>query len=93
MSQSEYWGYNASSWKLKAKLNAGDEWTVIDEQTDNTDWLNKQEYDYTKAEMSVTVTALFNLKKKNQPYQYFRLEISKKGHSNRVLDVKFKPLF
>jgi hypothetical protein len=92
MSQSEYWGYNASSWKLKAKLNAGDEWTVIDEQTDNTDWLDKS------TGHLVRRTALFNLKEKNQPYQYFRLEITKKclglqGESSAWLIVKFKPLF
>ena len=87
MSQSSLLKYHACSWKLKAKLNAGDEWTVIDEQTDNTDWLDKGTGHVPMR------TALFNLKEKNQPYQYFRLEITKKGESSRWLDVKFKPLF
>ena len=79
--------YHACSWKLKAKLNAGDEWTVIDEQTDNTDWLDKS------TGHVVRRTALFNLKEKNQPYQYFRLEITQKSESSELLLVKFKPLF
>ena len=90
MSKSNYSKYFASSWKLKAKLNAGDEWTVIDEQTDNTDWLVTDAFNY--------VSPLFHLKEKNQPYQYFRLEITKKclglqGESSAWLIVKFKPLF
>lgn len=95
MTQTDYWGFYASSWKLKAKLNAGDEWTVIDEQTDNTDWLKKVEYDVTDKQGSVCVTARFNLKEKNQPYQYFRLEITKKAKSTPIyrLKAKFKPLF
>jgi hypothetical protein len=86
MSQSSIF-YHACSWKFKAKLNAGDEWTVIDEQTDNTDWLDKS------TGHVVMRTALFNLKEKNQPYQYFRLEITKKSESSELLLVKFKPLF
>lgn len=87
MNQTCWPKYYPCSWKLKAKLNAGDEWTVIDEQTDNTDWLDKTD------SYAAGRTALFNLKEKNQPYQYFRLEITKKGWSSELLLVKFKPLF
>jgi hypothetical protein len=56
------------SWKLKAKLNEGDEWTLIDEQKDCDPWTDNNEY---------SRCAKFDLKEKNKPWQYYRLEVTK----------------
>ncbi len=55
------------SWKLKAKLNEGDEWTLIDEQKDCDPWTSNE---YSRC-------AKFDLKEKNKPWQYYRLEVTK----------------
>ena len=64
------------SWKLKAKLNEGDEWTLLDEQKDNNDPWNGDDDPRCIS---------FDLKEKNKPWQYYRLEITKKSsHINRA---------
>ena len=62
------------SWKLFAKLNPEDEWTLLDEQKDNDKWYSSQ--------WLTTRTAQFDIKEKNQPWQYYRMEVTKKGSKN-----------
>lgn len=66
------------TWKLYAKLNAGDEWTLLDQQIDNTSWYMRY-YD----EFGPSPT-LFKLSKR-QPWQYYRLEVTKKSQNDKYL--------
>lgn len=85
-------GYNPecgpADWKILAKLNEGDAWTVIDEQTNHPDWY----YDGTAA-----VGPWFDyieLQQKDQSWQYYRLEITKKRSADYVFCLqKFKLLY
>ena len=67
------------SWKLKAKLNEGDEWTLLDEQNDNNNWYSGDIY--------WPVTTKFDIRVKNQPWQYYRLEITRKTNNNDELII------
>ncbi|MBO6074315.1 MAG: hypothetical protein J6P74_04170 [Paludibacteraceae bacterium] len=74
------------SWKLYAKLNEGDSWTLLDEQKDNKDWYG-HEYFYPRS-------AKFDIRVKNQPWQYYRLEVTKKSTKDKLLSIKtFKLLY
>ena len=73
------WGYeftnhyrNGSpcSWKLMAKLNEGDEWTVIDEHENDSGWIRT-------ADHAADYTDVFVLKEKDKPYRYYRWEVTK----------------
>ena len=66
-----------SSWKLKAKLNAGDDWTVIDEH--NNDY-------WTEGYGSCTY---FKLKVQNKSWKYYRLEITEKASSKQLLNINY----
>ena len=68
------------SWKLKAKLNEGDEWTLLDEQIDNNQWYGYSSYGY-----SLPNSTKFDIRVKNQPWQYYRLEVTKKSIKNNNL--------
>ena len=59
-----YPGRNPKNWTLKAKVNSGDAWTVIDTKTDNTDM---PEANYSSVDFETDVQGM---------YQYFRLEVS-----------------
>ena len=59
-----YPGRNPKNWTLKAKVNSGDAWTVIDTKTDNTDM---PAANYSSVDFETDVRGL---------YQYFRLEVS-----------------
>lgn len=65
-----------ADWKLKAKLNEGDEWILIDEQTNKNDWMTNGLYDY------------FKLKETDRPWRYFRLEITKTGESSNGVHIQ-----
>lgn len=67
------------SWKLKAKLNEGDEWTLLDEQNDNNNWYSDNIYK--------PATTKFDIRVKNQPWQYYRLEFTRKTHDNYDLII------
>ena len=74
------------SWKLKAKLNEGDEWTLLDEQNDNRNWYSN--------ELGWPATTKFDIRVKNQQWQYYRLEITKKASPNNILILNnFKLLY
>lgn len=74
---------NPVSWKLYAKLNAGDEWTLLDEQKDNFEWI--QEW--------FCLTTKFNVRQK-KPWQYYRLEVSRlEDASNNSGFVNIKLLY
>lgn len=77
----DYYGdfFTASpvSWKLYAKLNEGDNWTLLDRQTDNTNWYGN---DYAAG----PYPTLFKVSQK-QPWQYYRLEITKKSKKTEFL--------
>ena len=74
------------TWKLYAKLNEGDEWTLLDQQIDNTSWYMT----YLDDGPSPT---LFKLSKR-QPWQYYRLEVTKKSQNDETLSFQnFKLLF
>ena len=78
--------YVPVSWKLKAKLNEGDEWTLLDEQKDNTKWY--------ATEYPRLHSAQFDIRVKNQPWQYYRLEVTKKSSKNNTLGfLNFKLLY
>ena len=64
------------SWKLKAKLNEGDEWTLLDEQKDNNQWCEST-WD--------AISTIFDIRVKNQPWQYYRLEVTKKSRESNIL--------
>ena len=83
-----HWAFYPASWKLKAKLNEGDDWKVIDEQTNNTDWLYKKDEG-----AGCECTAQFDLKEKNKSYQYYRLEITQKSDWSNNLFAIFKLLY
>lgn len=70
------------SWKLYAKLNESDEWTLLDEQYDNTNWYEK---DNIFATSPYPTTFKVNQKK---PWQYYRLEITKKSQKNNALNFQ-----
>lgn len=73
------------SWKLKAKLNEGDEWTLLDEQNDNNQWCESN-WD--------PISTKFDIRVKNQPWQYYRLEVTKKSIKNNNLYFEnFKLLY
>jgi len=74
-------GYHAVpvTWKLYAKLNEGDEWTLLDEHYNNFIW-----YEYEHGDVSGPYPTLFNVSEK-QPWQYYRLEITKKSLKNKLL--------
>ena len=59
-----YPGRNPKNWTLKAKVNSGDAWTVIDTKTDNTDM---PAANYSSVDFETDVRGM---------YQYFRLEVS-----------------
>jgi hypothetical protein len=59
-----YSGRNPKNWTLKAKVNSGDAWTVIDTKTDNTDM---PAANYSSVDFETDVQGM---------YQYFRLEVS-----------------
>ena len=59
-----YPGRNPKNWTLKAKVNSGDAWTVIDTKTDNTDM---PAANYTSVDFETDVQGM---------YKYFRLEVS-----------------
>jgi len=59
-----YPGRNPKNWTLKAKVNSGDAWTVIDTKTDNTDM---PAANYSSVDFETDVRG---------KYQYFRLEVS-----------------
>ena len=59
-----YPGRNPKNWTLKAKVNSGDAWTVIDTKTDNTDMPPAND---SSVNFETDVQGL---------YQYFRLEVS-----------------
>ena len=59
-----YPGRNPKNWTLKAKVNSGDAWTVIDTKTDNTDM---PAANYSSVDFETDVQGM---------YQYFRLEVS-----------------
>ncbi len=65
-----YSGRNPKNWTLKAKVNSGDAWTVIDTKTDNTDM---PAANYSSVDFETDVQGM---------YQYFRLEVStiQSGH-------------
>ena len=69
------------SWKLKAKLNEGDNWTTIDEQNDCDPWTDK---DYWSR------CAKFDLKVKNQQWQYYRLEVTKNSQYTITVDKEWE---
>lgn len=74
------------SWKLKAKLNEGDEWTLLDEQKDNTKWYND--------EADKPFSTQFGLKVKNQSWLYYRLEVTTRTRkSNRLNFQNLKLLY
>ena len=77
--------YSPISWKLLGKLNEGDEWTLLDEKIDNKAWLPRTPWgQYAKYDLIV----------KNQPWQYYRLEITKKyAKSDRLCIRRFKLLY
>jgi hypothetical protein len=73
------------SWKLKAKLNEGDEWTLLDEQKDNNQWC-EPEWN--------SISTKFDIRVKNQPWQYYRLEVTKKSAESDDLTIEnFKLLY
>ncbi len=73
------------SWKLKAKLNEGDEWTLLDEQKDNSQWCDSN-WDPNSTK--------FDIRVKNQPWQYYRLEVTKKLlNNNNLYFENFKLLY
>ena len=75
------------TWKLYAKLNEGDEWTLLDQQIDNTDWYVSYSYD------GGPYPTLFKVSQR-QPWQYYRLEVTKKSRNNKYLNFQnFKLLF
>jgi hypothetical protein len=87
------WAYELSggmsavpvSWKLKAKLNEGDEWTLLDEQNDNSQWC-ETEWN--------SISTKFDIRVKNQPWQYYRLEVTKKSAESDDLTIEnFKLLY
>ena len=59
-----YSGRNPKNWTLKAKVNSGDAWTVIDTKTDNTDM---PAANCSSVDFETDVQGM---------YQYFRLEVS-----------------
>ena len=59
-----YPGRNPKNWTLKAKVNSGDAWTVIDTKTDNTDMPPAND---SSVNFETDVQGM---------YQYFRLEVS-----------------
>lgn len=59
-----YPGRNPKNWTLKAKVNSGDAWTVIDTKTGNTDM---PAANYSSVDFETDVQGM---------YQYFRLEVS-----------------
>ena len=59
-----YPGRNPKNWTLKAKVNSGDAWTVIDTKTDNTDM---PAANYSSVDFETDVQGM---------HQYFRLEVS-----------------
>ena len=59
-----YSGRNPKNWTLKAKVNSGDAWTVIDTKTDNTDMPPAND---SSVNFETDVQGM---------YQYFRLEVS-----------------
>ena len=76
------------TWKLKAKLNEGDEWTVIDEQTDCDPWYDKDHKDWRSPAVK------FDVKEKNKSWQYYRLEVTKKATNEpNFLLQNFKLLY
>lgn len=88
------WAYELSgssvvpvSWKLKAKLNEGDEWTLLDEQKDNNQW-------YENRVSIKPYSVIFDIRVKNQPWQYYRLEVTKKSEESDDLTIdNFKLLY
>jgi hypothetical protein len=75
------------TWKLYAKLNEGDEWTLLDQQIDNTDWYESLSYN------GGPYPTLFKVSQR-QPWQYYRLEVTKKSRNNKYLNFQnFKLLF
>lgn len=79
------------SWKLYAKLNEGDEWTLLDQQTDNTEWYFKSVNEQWASDGPWA--SLFNVSQK-KPWQYYRLEITKKSKKNNILSIpNFKLLY
>ena len=74
------------SWKLYAKLNSGDSWTLLDEQKNNTKW-------YQKNLAPGPYPTLFTVSQK-KPWQYYRLEITKKSRKDKILNFSnFKLLY
>lgn len=61
----KYPGRNPKNWKLKAKLNAGDEWGTLATQTNDE-----------KLQASNYTNFVYSLNKPNQKYQYFRFEVT-----------------
>ena len=62
--QNQSSGRNPKNWTLKAKVNSGDAWTVIDTKTDNTDM---PAANCSSVDFETDVQGM---------YQYFRLEVS-----------------
>ena len=72
-------GRNPKSWVIKAKLNAEDEWTTIESVTDNYVMQNEPLTDYN-----------FSLDN-NEPYRYFRFEVSdvQSGYRFQLGEMRF----